>query len=99
MHFEDVTEMPEDIYIEFCSLARHLGRLVKKAFPDTVKINWALCGNVSEARHPHLHILPRHVGDRHWPAFFLDYVQPYWPLEDPRYKMTINALTVLPAKI
>lgn len=91
-HFDDVTEIPPDIFSEFFNLAGKYGRAVKAVFPGTVKINLALCGNAPEARHPHLHVIPRHTGDRHWPAFFLDYVPGYWPDGDPRYELTIKKL-------
>jgi diadenosine tetraphosphate (Ap4A) HIT family hydrolase len=91
-HFNDVTEIPEKIYWEFCLLAHRFGRAAKITFPETLKINWALCGNAPESHHPHLHILPRHVGDRRWPDFFLDYVDDYWPQGDPRYYTVIEKL-------
>jgi diadenosine tetraphosphate (Ap4A) HIT family hydrolase len=91
-HFNDITDVPDDIYSEFCNLTHRYCRAVRLVFPDTVKINWALCGNASEAHHTHLHVLPRHIGDRHWPDFFLDYVHDYWPAGDKRYKEIIKNL-------
>lgn len=91
-HFEDIELMPPSVHEAFFGQARRAAAAIKKAFPQTCKINLALCGNAPEARHPHLHVLPRHEGDRRWPDFFLDYVQPYWPRGDARYDSTVAAL-------
>lgn len=91
-HAEDIAELPAPAYTAFMETVRQASAAVRAVFPETVKINWMLCGNDERFRHPHLHILPRHPGDPHWPGFVSGFQMPCWPASDARYGRIVAAL-------
>ena len=91
-HFADITDLPDDVQQDFYGTGRAAARAVRAIFPSTTKINLAIGGNLPEYNHPHLHLVPRQVGDRRWPDFALDVQQPFWPAGDARYQQTIDQL-------
>lgn len=90
-HFGDVTEFTDQVQTDFYGMVHVCGNVIKQIHPEILKVNLALCGNNPLFEHPHIHLMPRHEKDREWPGFFLNFVQPYWGEEDPRWDQEIRA--------
>lgn len=95
-HFADITDLPDDVHDDLYATVRAVAQAARAVYPQTAKINLAVGGNLPQFAHPHVHVVPRHVGDRKWPDFTLDAQQPFWPLEDDRYAVAIRRLLADP---
>ena len=95
-HARDVTDLPDDVHADFFDTVRAAARAARNVFPSTRKINLAVGGNLPQFSHPHVHLVPRHTGDRKWPDFTLDVQQPFWPANDRRFAQTIERLLADP---
>ena len=96
-HFADVTDLPDDVHADLWATVRAAAQAARGVYPTTTKINLAVGGNLPQFAHPHVHVVPRHTGDRKWPEFTLDAQQPFWPLEDERYHQAIERLATHPS--
>ncbi len=90
-HFGDITELTDQVQADYYGMLHVCGQAIKKVHPEILKVNLALCGNNPTFEHPHIHLMPRHEKDRKWPGFFLDFVQPYWDDDNPRWDQEIRA--------
>ena len=90
-HFGDVTDFTDAVQTAFYGMVHVCGKAIKEVHPQILKVNLALCGNNPNFEHPHIHLMPRHEKDREWPGFFLNFVQPYWDDDDPRYGRLIRS--------
>lgn len=70
-HYEHMHEIPNNLLHAFIDERTQLANAILKAFPDTIRINYANLGNASS--HVHEYLIPRHEHDRHsgrapWPV-------------------------------
>lgn len=80
-HYDHVHDVPRDLMHAFIDERAQLADAIRKAYPDTSRMNYANLGNM--VSHVHEHLIPRYPHDHNtgrppWPM----HMPPHLPPED-----------------
>lgn len=64
-HVEDISNLTEDELMEIMKISRTIESAVRRAFNADGSMLYVLNGAVQHIRHLHIHIIPRHKGDKY----------------------------------